>query len=147
MFKNEFGQVRSGYLIASALLIVFVGQGIFMMPGAPLVSIIETSKNQSDIAVETQLEEMSPLLLILTHGAGTFGGLAATLAAFRAINKKNPNKLGIQGRARDMVFGLILGAGGRAIIFIILLFTVQSTLINDRDTIHSRSDTTAHVLV
>src|SRR5699024_12873433 len=108
MFKNAFGQVTSGYLIASATLIVFVGQGIFMMPGATLVSIIEISKNQSGIAVETNLEEMSPLFLILTQGAGTLGGLAATLVAFREINKKNPNKLGIQGPAKDILYELIL---------------------------------------
>lgn len=147
MFKNEFGQVRSGYLIASALLIVFVGQGIFMMPGATLVSIIEISKNQSDIAVETNLEEMSPLFLILTQGAGTFGGLAATLVAFRAINKKNPNKLGIQGPAIDMSFGLILGAGVMTIIFFILLFTDQITLINDWSTLHFSSYTLAFVVI
>src|SRR5699024_10456251 len=103
MFKNEFGQVSSGYLIASALLIVFVGQGIFMMPGATLVSIIEISKNQSDIAVETNLEEMSPLFLILTQGAGTFGRLAAILFAFSAINKKNLNRLVIQVTAKVML--------------------------------------------
>src|SRR5690625_7980826 len=95
MFKNEFGQVRSGYLIASALLIVFVGQGIFMMPGATLVSIIEISKNQSDIAVETNLEEMSPLFLILTQGAGTFGGLAATLEIGRASCREGVRVSGV----------------------------------------------------
>src|SRR5699024_6181289 len=68
--------------------------------------------------------------------AGTFGGLAATLVAFRAINKKNPNKLGIQGPAKDMLFGLILGAGVMTIIFFILLFTDQITLINDWLTIY-----------
>src|SRR5699024_10906615 len=108
MFKNEFGQVRSGYLIALALLIVFVGQGIFMMPGATLVSIIEISKNQSDIAVESNLKERSPLFLILTHGAGTYGGLADKLVAFKAINKKKSIKLGIQAPGRDMLFGLML---------------------------------------
>src|SRR5699024_3043214 len=108
MFKNEFGQVRSGYLIASALLIVFVGQGLLMMTGTTLVSIIVISESQSDIAVETNMEDMSPLFLILTQGAGTFGGLAATLVAFRAFKKNNPNKLGIQGPAKDMLFGLIL---------------------------------------
>src|SRR5699024_12529408 len=139
MFKNAFGQVTSGYLIASATLIVFVGQGIFMMPGATLVSIIEISKNQSGIAVETNLEEMSPLFLILTQAAGTFGGLAATLVAFRAINKKNPNKLGIQGPAKDMLFGFILGEGVMTIIFFILLFTDQITLINDWSTLNFSS--------
>src|SRR5699024_6931412 len=111
MFKNEFGQVRSGYLIASAFLIVFVFQGIFMMAVATLVYIIEISKKQSDLSVETNLEEMSPLFLILTQDAGTSGRLAATRVAFRAINKKNPNNLGIQGPAKEMLLGLMLGAG------------------------------------
>src|SRR5699024_9911706 len=130
MFKNDFGQVRSGYLIAAAVLVVVVGEGIVMLSGATLVAIIEISKIHSTIAVGTNLEEMSPLFLILTQAASTFGGLAATLVAFRAINKKNPNKLGIQGPAKDMLFGLILGAGVMTIIFFILLFTDQITLIN-----------------
>src|SRR5699024_10693739 len=147
MFKNEFGQVRSGYLIASALLIVFVGQGIFMMPGATLVSIIEISKNQSDIAVETNLVEMSTLFLILTQDAGTFDGHAATLVAYRRINKKYTNILVIQGSTKVILFGLIRRAGVMSIIFFILLFTDHNTLINDWSTLHFSSYTLAFIVI
>lgn len=130
MFKNEFGQVKSGYMIAAALLTVFIGQGIFMLPGMTLMSIIEISKEQTEMTMELDMGDMSPLFLVLTQGAATFGGLAATLVIFRAINKKNPNKLGVQGPAKDMMFGLVLGAGVMTIIFALLLMTGQITLIN-----------------
>src|SRR5699024_10394338 len=141
------GQVRSGYLLASALWIVCVGQGIFMVPGATLVSVIEISKYQSDIAVETKLVELRSLFLILTQGGGTLGGLDGTIVVYSAINKKNVNKLGIQGPAKDMLFGLILGAGVMTIIFFILLFTDQITLINDWSTLHFSSYTLAFVVI
>ena len=128
MFKNKFGKVRSGWLIAFSGLMVLFGQTMFMMPGITMVSLLELSNEHADLALST--ENMSPLLLVMTQGAGTFGGIAATLVVFRAVNKKNPNKLGIQGPPLDMLFGLLLGAGAMTVIFFVLLETNQITLMN-----------------
>src|SRR5699024_4907289 len=117
------------------------------MPCASLVSIIEISKYQSDIAVESNLDEMSQLFLILTQDAVTFGGLAATLYDFREIHKKNPNKLGIYSHSIDMLFVLIFVSDVMTIIFFILLFTDQITLINDWSTLHFSSYTLAFVVI
>lgn len=128
MFKNKFGQVRSGWLIAFALLMVFVGQGIFSFPGILLASTIDISKGQAVLSLESG--DMRPLFFVLTQGAGTLGGIVATLAVFRFINKKSPKKLRIQGPMSDMVFGLLLGAGVMTVIFFLLLMTKQITLVN-----------------
>src|SRR5699024_9597467 len=52
-----------------------------------------------------------------------------------------------QGPAKDMLFGLILGAGVMTIIFFILLLTDQITLINDWSTLHFSSYTPAFVVI
>src|SRR5699024_621129 len=72
-----------------------------------------------------------PYFLLLTQGAGTFGAIGATLIAFRAINKKNPNKLGVQGPPLDFLVGLALGAVSMTIIFLILYATNNISLVND----------------
>lgn len=128
MFKNEFGQVRSGWLIALALLMVFIGQEIFVQAGLMVKSAIHVSNEQTDISLEPG--KMSPLVLVLTQGAGTLGGLVATIIAFRTINKKHLSKLRVQGPLTDMVYGLLLGAGVMTVIFFILVMTNQITLVN-----------------
>src|SRR5699024_2072080 len=122
-------------------------QGIFMDPAPTVVFIIEMSEKPSDIAVETNFEEKSARFFILKQGQGTFRGPTATPVPFRAINKKYPDKLRNQGPAKDMLFGLILGAGVMTIIFFILLFTDQITLINDWSTLHFSSYTLAFVVI
>src|SRR5690625_941924 len=120
LFKNQKNQVRSGWIIFAALIIVFVGQGIFMLPGITLLSIIEMSTG----SISTGLDIMSnPWMLLMTQGVGTAGGIAATLVVWRAINKKYPLELGLRGRGTDFLFGLFLGAASIAIIFFILLAT------------------------
>lgn len=128
MFKNEFGQVRSGWLIALALLMVFIGQEIFVQAGLMVESATHVSNEQTDISLEPG--KMSPLVLVLTQGAGTLGGLVATIIAFRTINKKHLSKLRVQGPLADMVYGLLLGAGVMTVIFFILVKTNQITLVN-----------------
>ncbi|MFD2130277.1 CPBP family intramembrane glutamic endopeptidase [Pseudogracilibacillus auburnensis] len=128
MFQNKNKQVRAGWLIFIALLFVFIGQTIFMLPGMTLLSIFEISSGE--ISMEFDLGAMSPWMVLLTQGAGSIGGIAATLVVFRAINKKNPNQLGIQGPRGDFIFGLFLGAASIAAIFFILLATGDVTLLS-----------------
>src|SRR5699024_8324666 len=70
-------------------------------------------------------------VLLLTQGAGTLGGIAATLVLFRTVNKKNPNKLGINPPLKDFFFGLFLGAAAITVIFIILMTTNNIHLLNE----------------
>ena len=129
MFINKQNQVRSGWLIFIALVIVLIGQGLFMLPGVTLVSIIEISSGE--ISMEMDGSSMSnPWMILLTQGAGTIGGIAATLVVWRAINKKYPPELGLRGQGKDLFFGLVLGAVSITVIFFILLATGNITLLN-----------------
>ncbi|MBO1004868.1 CPBP family intramembrane glutamic endopeptidase [Pseudogracilibacillus auburnensis] len=149
MFQNKNKQVRAGWLIFIALLFVFIGQTIFMLPGMTLLSIFEISSGE--ISMEFDLGAMSPWMVLLTQGAGSIGGIAATLVVFRAINKKNPNQLGIQGPGRDFIFGLFLGAASIAAIFFILLATgdviLLSSLLNPEITWYTLSFLILFILV
>lgn len=128
MFKNEFGQVRSGWLIAFAGLLVFLGQGIFTFIGSIFASMIDMSTEQADKALD--LNDLSPWSLVLTQGAGTLGGIVAALIAYRIVHRKNSNDIKVQGPLFDMVYGLLLGAGAMTVAFFLLQMTNQITLVN-----------------
>lgn len=128
MFKNKAGQVRSGWMIFFAFLIMFAGQFIFMLPGITFMSIIEIT--QHGASVELDFNSMGPWMILMTQGAGTFGGLAATLVAWRSLNKRPVNELGVRAPDLDLVFGLLLGAASITLIFFILYITGNVTLLN-----------------
>lgn len=129
MFNNKAGQVRSGWIILIAFFFMFMGQAIFMLPGMTLLSILEISSGE--IAVEIDMNSISnPWMILMTQGAATFGGIAATLVVWRAINKKYPLDIGLRGSAKDLIFGLLLGAVSMTVIFFILLLTGNITLLN-----------------
>src|SRR5690625_3334786 len=122
MFKNKENQVRSGWLILASFIIMYVGQIIFMLPGITLVSIIQISTGE--ISMEFDPADLdNPWLTLMTLGAGNLGGIAATLVAWRAINKQNPLELGLRGSGKDFLFGLCLGAVSITVIFFSLLGT------------------------
>lgn len=129
MFINKQNQVRSGWLIFIALVIVLIGQGIFMLPGVTLVSIMEISSGEISMEIDGS-STSNPWMILLTQGAGTIGGIAATLVVWRAINKKYPPELGLRGQGKDLFFGLVLGAVSITVIFFVLLATGNITLLN-----------------
>lgn len=128
MFKNKAGQVRSGWMIFFAFLIMFAGQFIFMLPGITFMSILEIT--QHGASAELDFNSMGPWMILMTQGAGTFGGLAATLVAWRSLNKRPVNELGVRAPDLDLVFGLLLGAASITLIFFILYITGNVTLLN-----------------
>lgn len=130
MFINKQKQVRSGWLIVISLIIVLVGQGIFMFPGITLLSIIEISSGEISMEIDGSSMMSNPWMILLTQGAGTVGGIAATLVVWRAINKKYPLELGLRGQGKDLGFGLFLGAASITVIFFVLLATGNITLLN-----------------
>lgn len=77
----------------------------------------------------------SPLYILLIQGAGTIGGLAATLIAWRALQKFQPVELGFRGKPGDFFFGLLLGALSIAVIFGILFITNQVEVIGTKPNI------------
>lgn len=128
MFKNKIGQVRSGWIIAFALLMVFIGQTIFSLPGITFISIYEMSKE--GMQIEIDMDNLNPWLMLFAQGGGTFGGIAATLVVFRAIHKKNPILLGFKGKPKDLFLGLLLGAITITAMFVILLLSGNIILEN-----------------
>jgi membrane protease YdiL (CAAX protease family) len=115
-------------MILLGLSFVFLGQAVFMLPGMTLLSIL--SMSEGGVSVSLDMTNMSPWMVLFTQGAGTAGGIAATLIAYRTFNKKQPNQLGIQGPASDLYFGLLLGAAAITLMFFILLLTGNITLLN-----------------
>ena len=129
MFKNKAGQYRSGWVILLAFFIMMVGQLIFMFPGLTMVSLLEMTQDGAYIEID-MLNMNHPWMILMTQGAGTFGGLAATFVVWRAINKRPVRELGIRGLDRDFWFGIFLGAISITFIFFILFITGNVSLEN-----------------
>ncbi len=128
MFKNKAGQVRSGWIIflpfssclPDSLFLCFL---VLLL--CPLLEI-----TQHGASVELDFNSMGPWMILMTQGAGTFGGLAATLVAWRSLNKRPVKELGVRAPDLDLVFGLLLGAASITLIFFILYITGNVTLLN-----------------
>src|SRR5690625_3212677 len=112
---------------------MYVEQTIFMLPGMTLVSIIQISSDSITVEIDPMNLD-NPWLILLTIGAGHLGGIAATLVAWRAINKQNPLEIGLRGSGKDFLFGLFLGAASITVIFLLLLGTRNVEMINSFST-------------
>lgn len=128
MFKNANGQVRAGWLIALALLLMFIGQIIFSIPGTFFLILKDAVVEDGGISFE--VDGTREWIFLLTNGAGTVGGLFAVLLVWRLINKEKFTRMGLRWQATDLIFGLVLGALSITIIFIFLYATGQITLVN-----------------
>jgi len=137
MFKNKNNQIRAGWYILAAFIIMYVGQFIFSLPGSVLLVLMQMDLGSQSVDIVINPEDLAgqifenPLLLLFVQGAGTFGGLAATLIAWRALNKKQPLDIGLRGSGLDFVFGLFLGAASIIFISLLLLVTGQVKMMND----------------
>lgn len=128
MFKNANGQVRAGWLIALALLLMFIGQIIFSIPGTFFLILKDAVVEDGGISFE--VDGTREWIFLLTNGAGTVGGLFAVLLVWRLINKEKFTRMGLRWQATDLIFGLVLGALSITIIFIFLYATGQIKLVN-----------------
>ena len=128
MFRNANGQVRAGWLIALALLLMFIAQIIFSIPGTFFLILKDAVVEDGGISFE--VDATNQWIFLLTNGAGTIGGLIAVLLVWRFINKEKFSRMGLRFRSSDLIFGLVLGALSITIIFIFLYATGQITLVN-----------------
>lgn len=128
MFKNTNGQVRSGWLIILALIIMFAAQMIFSIPGTFLLILKEAVIEEGGISFE--INGSNEWVFLLTNGIGTLGGLIAVLLVWRFINKEKFTRMGLRWQSNDLIFGLVFGALSITIIFIFLYATGQITLVN-----------------
>src|SRR5699024_11920023 len=77
MFKNQFGQVRSGWLILLAFVIMFVAQILFTIPGT--IFLVFSQAVIEDGGMSIEIDGSNEWAFLLTNGFGILGGLIATL--------------------------------------------------------------------
>lgn len=131
MLKNSLGQVRSGWIILIAFIVMLVIQDVFMMPGLMLLDFIAASNqaNAVDLDIMATLGGY-PWLILFIQGGGTAGAIGITFLLWRYLNKETVKALGFRGSLKDLGFGLLLGAISITAIFIILMVTGNITLMN-----------------
>ena len=128
MFKNKTSQVRSGWLILLAFIIMFAAQVIFTIPGSIILVLSQVIVEDGGISVE--IDGANEWVFLLTNGIGTLGGLIATLLVWRFINRHTFARIGLSWNGKDLVFGLFLGAISITFMFCILYATGNITLLN-----------------
>ncbi|HLR70326.1 MAG TPA: hypothetical protein VK085_02715, partial [Pseudogracilibacillus sp.] len=128
MFKNQIGQVRSGWLILLAFIIMFVGQILFTIPGSIFLVLSQAVIEDGGMSIE--IEGNNEWVFLLTNGFGTLGGLIATLLVWRFINREKFSRIGLDWYGKDLIFGLFLGAISITVIFFALYMTGNLTLLN-----------------
>lgn len=128
MFKNNNQQVRSGWLILLAFVLMYAAQIFFTIPGTMILLMSEAVISGNGISVE--LDGSNEWVFLITNGIGTVGGLVAVLLVWRFINKEKFARMGLRWNLGDLIFGLLFGALSITIIFIVLYMTEQITLVN-----------------
>ena len=110
IFKNRFGELRSGWAIAAILLLIIVAQGV----GRSLVPENDAGDNVFLI-----------LGVSLVYGTIAIGG---GLLLFKLLYRRNRRQLGLipEGRAFDLLRGVGIGAVSMGLVFGILLFSGQA---------------------
>lgn len=131
MFKNSSGQVRSGWLILVAFIVMLFAQSIFMIPGMLIFDLIKDASelNSSDLDIMLAFDQY-PWIVLLVQGGGTIGAICVTLLLWRYLNKGTIKELGFRGSLKDLGFGLFLGAMSITIITFILMISRNVTLMN-----------------
>src|SRR5699024_11303913 len=77
--RDWSSDVCSSDLILGAFVVVLVGQIMFTLPGVTFLNLIEMAGRHNDTP---NVFLQSPFTILLTQGAGTFGGIAATFIAY-----------------------------------------------------------------
>lgn len=130
LLYNEEHQVRSGWYILLAFIIMTVGQSIFMFPG--MIYILSSAETiDYTLLFEGDIYGLigdSPMNFFLIQGIATIGGFITTLLVWKYINKGTLKEIGFRGPIRDLGFGLLLGALSITAIFVILVITGDATL-------------------
>ena len=98
MFKNQSGQVRAGWLILLAFVVMLIVQQLFSLPGILLLMFTEApfSEGFSYLDMQTAFDA-HPWIFLLMQGGGTAGGIVITLLLWRFINKGSMKELGFRG--------------------------------------------------
>src|SRR5690625_3869150 len=128
MFKNQIGQVRSGWLILLAFIIMFVAQILFTIPGT--IFLVFSQAVIEDGGMSIEIDGSNEWAFLLTNGFGILGGLIATLLVWRFINREKFSRIGLSWHGKDLVFGLFLGAISITVIFFALYVTGSISLLN-----------------
>ena len=108
IFKNRYGELRSGWSIAMALVLI--------LGGNLLGAIFVPEGREDDIAVV--------MIVTLVYGIFTIGGC---LLLFKLLYKRPLRQMGLirEGCFSGLLHGFVLGAISVALCFIILILTRQ----------------------
>ncbi|OEH93815.1 CPBP family intramembrane glutamic endopeptidase [Bacillus solimangrovi] len=126
MFRNNRGQVRSGWLIMLTMFLFLICSIVFAFPGTVWFNVInEEAIYMSNSEYMRALSKL-PWVELAMNGGAVVGGIIATILAWKFINKQNVKDLGISINSvnmKDFVVGIGLGVLSMTLIFTILVMS------------------------
>lgn len=143
MFKNKNNQIRSGWFIFVAFILMVILNGLFSYPGIYFFLKEVVVHDQSELY---HMLEGYPWYNLFVNGGAVLGTIVSVIVAWRFLNKKKIIELGFGKGFKKFGFGLILGGLSITFIFMILLLTKQITLENDLITPHFSTFTMTYLL-
>lgn len=112
VFKNRYGELRSGWSVAALLLLTILGLGV----GS---SMVPEDGGNTTIAIK--------VAVTLVYGLITIGG---AIILFKMIYKRRLCQMGFisKGWLTGLLYGFVLGSVSIGLIFAILIFTGQAKI-------------------
>lgn len=138
IFRNRFNEVRSGWKIILVLIICFALQFIFSLIGGIILSIIMLSSKSLRNGLTAggnplEIIQNNPVMSMSIHLLSIIAMIIAVFIILRFMDKKKFKDIGLgfnPKSARELVYGLLLGAISMTLIFLVLLSTGSISLTN-----------------
>lgn len=163
VFKNRFGEMRSGWKIALVMLVflaiqigigmvVGIGMLIYSMASGKLNNLLSLSEGGSSSYID--ILNNSPFINLFNNVIGFIAMLTAVVIILKTIDKKPLEAIGVSITSKSMkelLYGLLLGAISMSLIFFFLLYTgnleLKGSLLNPSFSIHTLTGIVVFILV
>ena len=130
MFKNKYGEVRSGWKISLTLILMFALMNVVSIFVGIILGIVVSTKG--DI-VELSAIENSPLFFSIAIILQNLALIASSMIIWKAFEKKRITFMGLTNLKegyKELGVGLLLGAVTITIVGVVLLLIGEVRLVN-----------------
>lgn len=126
MFLNKHQQVRSGWLILMAFVLIMFAQAIATIPGIIMHVDFEEILSGGALSLDTIITTGTNFIYM--QGIPVLIGFIVLLIFWKVVHKQPIKALGFKGPVGDLFFGLFIGAASITVLFFTLYFTGNLTV-------------------
>lgn len=129
MFKNKYGQVRSGWVILAVLVTFYVAM-LLVLQIFSIILMLFTLQNEAVDAAFVELMNESQWFMVILQDAVM---VAVPVFVWTKLMKRRLPDMGlpsIKNNGKELISGLLLGAGVMALVFGALLLTGNARVVD-----------------